>query len=214
MVPGLPELWSETTGDPRVVASVLDGPVGRGHRSLSGARLNMIEAAASVAPDPNVPATRHGTVVASLIFGRHEPDGPGTSPPTSGYSDRWNDQFPWGVYGETRGEMGPCANSPSMDLRRMDPPELFVLRPALGEPVTDAAAEGVDQVPAGVLRVGGRAEPFAAAAGITTSGDAGPGPTNAAPVADQLGKIGAVEIGRHGPALFVEIEATNLIRCN
>ncbi len=36
-LPGLPELWSETLGDPRVVVAVLDGPVNRGHRSLAGA---------------------------------------------------------------------------------------------------------------------------------------------------------------------------------
>ncbi len=76
-IPGLPELWSQTTGDPRVVVAVLDGPVDRGHRSLSGARLDVIEAVVPAVADPGSSATRHGTAVASLIFGRHGPDGPG-----------------------------------------------------------------------------------------------------------------------------------------
>ena len=38
-IPGLPELWSETRGDPRVVVAILDGPVDRSHPSLAGARL-------------------------------------------------------------------------------------------------------------------------------------------------------------------------------
>ncbi len=48
----------------------------------------------------------------------------------------------------------------------MDPPvELAGLRAALGESVADAAAEGVDQVFVGMLRVGRLVEPIAAAAG-------------------------------------------------
>ncbi|MGO9464960.1 MAG: PatA/PatG family cyanobactin maturation protease [Isosphaeraceae bacterium] len=74
---GLPELWSQTMGDPRVVVAVLDGPVDRGHRSLSGARLAVIESVVPAVADPGSPATRHGTAVASLIFGRQGPDGPG-----------------------------------------------------------------------------------------------------------------------------------------
>jgi cyanobactin maturation PatA/PatG family protease len=74
-IPGLPELWSQTNGDPRIVVAILDGPVDRRHRSLAGAALEVIEAMVPAAPDPNGPATRHGTAVASLIFGRHAPDG-------------------------------------------------------------------------------------------------------------------------------------------
>jgi cyanobactin maturation PatA/PatG family protease len=76
MMAGVRELWAETTGDPRVVVAVLDGPVDRGHRSLAGARLEVIEAVAPSAPERGGPATRHGTAVASLIFGRHGADSP------------------------------------------------------------------------------------------------------------------------------------------
>ncbi len=44
-IPGLRALWSETTGDPRVVVAVLDGPVDRAHPALAGARLETVEAA-------------------------------------------------------------------------------------------------------------------------------------------------------------------------
>src|SRR5690349_877916 len=76
MITGLSELWSETLGDPLVVVAVLDGPVDRGHRALAGARLEVVESTVPAAPDPGVAATRHGTAVASLIFGRHSPDSP------------------------------------------------------------------------------------------------------------------------------------------
>ena len=75
-IAGLTELWSETTGDPRVVVAVLDGPVDRGHRSLAGARLEVIESVAPPGRTRGGPATRHGTAVASLIFGRHGADSP------------------------------------------------------------------------------------------------------------------------------------------
>src|SRR5262245_36048588 len=75
-IPGLAELWARTTGDPRVVIAILDGPVDRAHPSLAGARLESIEATVSGWPRPRGPATRHGTVVASLIFARHDPASP------------------------------------------------------------------------------------------------------------------------------------------
>src|SRR5438132_8693396 len=76
LIPGLRDLWSETTGDPRVVVAVLDGPVDRAHPALAGARLETIQAAASNTARPRGPATRHGTLVASLIFGQHRPESP------------------------------------------------------------------------------------------------------------------------------------------
>src|SRR5262245_46363402 len=76
MIADVAELWSETTGDPRVLVAVLDGPVDRSHPSLTGARLDVVEVVASSAPMPGGPATRHGTAVASLIFGRHGAESP------------------------------------------------------------------------------------------------------------------------------------------
>jgi cyanobactin maturation PatA/PatG family protease len=100
-IPGLTSLWSETTGDPRVAVAVLDGPVDAGHRSLSGARLEVIDAVVSTVADPGSPATRHGTAVASLIVGQHRPNGairglaPGCSGlivPIFGDSEAWTGQ--------------------------------------------------------------------------------------------------------------------------
>jgi cyanobactin maturation PatA/PatG family protease len=75
-IPGLRALWSETTGDPRVVVAVLDGPVDRAHPALVGARLETIEAAVPAPARIGGPATGHGTAVASLIFGRHVRENP------------------------------------------------------------------------------------------------------------------------------------------
>jgi cyanobactin maturation PatA/PatG family protease len=76
LIPGLSDLWAETTGDPRVVVAILDGPVDRSHPALAGARLETVEAAVPAVARHGGPATRHGTAVASLIFGRHAPDNP------------------------------------------------------------------------------------------------------------------------------------------
>jgi subtilisin family serine protease len=70
-IPGLRELWAETKGDPRITIAVLDGPVDRAHPSLAGATLEIVEGLAPAAPMIGGLATRHGTQVASLIFGQH-----------------------------------------------------------------------------------------------------------------------------------------------
>jgi hypothetical protein len=64
----LQPIWAETRGDPGVVVAVIDGPVDLTHETLRGAdivRLGGAEAAGDA-------ATRHGTHVASVIFGQHE----------------------------------------------------------------------------------------------------------------------------------------------
>lgn len=58
-------------GDARVCLAVLDGPVDLAHRSLAGARLDVLETLVSATADDG-PAARHGTHVASIIFGRGE----------------------------------------------------------------------------------------------------------------------------------------------
>ncbi len=85
-IPGLTALWSETTGDPRVLVAVLDGPVDMDHWSLAGARLEVIDAVVPTVADPASPATRHGTAVASLIVGQHSQAGAlrGLAPGCSG----------------------------------------------------------------------------------------------------------------------------------
>jgi hypothetical protein len=67
---GLEDLWSETLGDPQICVAILDGPVDRSHESLRHAALMDVK---SVKPSGGV-ASRHGTHIASIIFGQH--DGP------------------------------------------------------------------------------------------------------------------------------------------
>lgn len=67
---GLRELWAETLGDPRICIAVLDGPVDLSHPSLSGAQLSRLETLAAE-PTGGGSASRHGTHVASVIFGQH-----------------------------------------------------------------------------------------------------------------------------------------------
>jgi cyanobactin maturation PatA/PatG family protease len=70
---GLEGLWAETLGDREVRIAVLDGPVDRAHPSLTGADLEELYPPASTG-DEHGAAVRHGTHVASVIFGGH--DGP------------------------------------------------------------------------------------------------------------------------------------------
>ncbi len=72
---GLGDFWAETTGDPRVTIAMLDGPVDRTHPALIRANLTAVEVAVAAEPRLGGPATRHGTLVASLIFGRSPVEG-------------------------------------------------------------------------------------------------------------------------------------------
>ena len=69
-IPGLRELWAETTGDPRVCIAVLDGPVNRSHPSLVAAKMTQLETMVTGSAKRG-PACDHGTFIASLIFGQH-----------------------------------------------------------------------------------------------------------------------------------------------
>jgi hypothetical protein len=73
LVYGLGDLWKETTGDERVCIAILDGPVDLSHPAFRGAKLQQLETIAGGFPDEGL-ATRHGTHIASIIFGCH--DGP------------------------------------------------------------------------------------------------------------------------------------------
>lgn len=83
MIAGVTQLRAWTFGDPRVVVAILDGPVDLSHPSLAGARLDVVETVAPAAPAAGGPATRHGTAVASLIFGQDGDTGAG---PVAGIS--------------------------------------------------------------------------------------------------------------------------------
>ena len=72
-IPGLTDLWAKTRGDFRVTIAVLDGPVDCSHPALARAELKLTESLAPTAVVANGLATIHGTQVASLIFGQHDP---------------------------------------------------------------------------------------------------------------------------------------------
>ena len=55
---------------------MLDGPVDWTHPALVGADLATVESVAPAIPRSDGPATRHGTLMASLIFGQHRPGSP------------------------------------------------------------------------------------------------------------------------------------------
>ncbi|MET1156220.1 S8 family serine peptidase [Arthrobacter sp.] len=63
-------IWDDTLGDSRVVVAVLDGPVDMTHESLRDAEITQL---GTFQPHGGI-ASRHGTHVASIIFGQH--DGP------------------------------------------------------------------------------------------------------------------------------------------
>jgi PatG C-terminal/Subtilase family/PatG Domain len=67
-LPGLDGLWAETTGDPSVCVAVLDGPVDLSHPAFAGAAIARLETLVEAGTGE---AFRHGTQVASVIFGRH-----------------------------------------------------------------------------------------------------------------------------------------------
>ena len=60
-----------TRGDPRICLAILDGPVDLSHPALATARLSVVETLVPAKADDG-PAARHGTHVASIIFGRDE----------------------------------------------------------------------------------------------------------------------------------------------
>ncbi len=67
--PDLQRLWSESSGDPEICVAVLDGPVELEHPCFADARLTVLETLVPQRVSHPV-AARHGTHVASLIFGQ------------------------------------------------------------------------------------------------------------------------------------------------
>jgi hypothetical protein len=79
LLPGIRELWADTLGDPAVCVAVLDGPVDLAHTSFQGANLTQEETLAPGTADLG-PVSRHGTHIASVIFGQHDGPVPGLAP--------------------------------------------------------------------------------------------------------------------------------------
>lgn len=73
------ELMEQTTGDANICIAVLDGPVDLNHPCFDKAKITQLE---SLAPDAakDGPAAKHGTHVASLIFGQRGSHVHGVSP--------------------------------------------------------------------------------------------------------------------------------------
>ena len=106
-LPDLPRVWNLTLGDPRVCIAVLDGPAELAHPAFDGALVRQVDVSGGAKPARGA-GLRHGTHVASLIFGQH--DGPvrGVAPKCRGVV------IP--IYGEQDdGSLVPCSQ---MDLAR------------------------------------------------------------------------------------------------
>jgi len=84
-IPGLTELWDQTRGDDRVRVAMVDGPVDLGHPAFAGASVRRLDGVWS-AEGFDGPAARHGTHVASVIFGQQDGPVQGISPDCSGLS--------------------------------------------------------------------------------------------------------------------------------
>src|SRR5262245_61829272 len=67
----LEPIWEETHGEPGVVVAIIDGPVDLTHESLRDAKIAQL---GDVRVAADGVASRHGTHVASVIFG--QPGGP------------------------------------------------------------------------------------------------------------------------------------------
>jgi hypothetical protein len=106
-LPGIRQLWSLTLGDPRVCIAVLDGPADLTHPAFDGALVRQLDSLRAL-PRATGLGLRHGTAVASLIFGQHDGVVPGIAPKCRGVV------IP--IYGEQEdGALVPCSQ---LDLAR------------------------------------------------------------------------------------------------
>jgi hypothetical protein len=84
-VPGMAQLWARTCGDAEICIALLDGPIDLTHPSLRGANLTQIATLARPAMDRGI-ARRHGTHVASILFGQEGSAVRGIAPNCRGVS--------------------------------------------------------------------------------------------------------------------------------
>jgi hypothetical protein len=80
---GLEDLWSKTTGDPEVCIALLDGPVDLSHDCFHGAKIETVCGVEWRSPSTG-PAARHGTQVASILFGQQGTSLQGIAPACRG----------------------------------------------------------------------------------------------------------------------------------
>ena len=107
VLPGLGDLWRETSGDPEICVAILDGRVDLSHSCFNGAQLSEV-APIWLQHILGRYGSIHGTHVSSVVFGRH-------GGPVSGIAPRCRGiVIP--VYGEDeQGELIPCSQ---IDLAR------------------------------------------------------------------------------------------------
>jgi hypothetical protein len=106
LLPGLEQLWEKTLGDPDVRIALIDGPVDLSHQCFRGARIEQTSLPAVSTPDGL--SMRHGTQVASILFGQPGSSVQGVAPGCTGiilpvFHDRAD------------GQIGPCSQ---VDLAR------------------------------------------------------------------------------------------------
>lgn len=82
-IPGVKDLWAETTGDPAVRVAFLDGNVDTSHKSLSGAPLDHVSIPPFTATGKGL-ARYHGTHLVSLVLGQHGTEVEGLAPRCQG----------------------------------------------------------------------------------------------------------------------------------
>jgi cyanobactin maturation PatA/PatG family protease len=85
-IAGMSELWQRTLGDERVCVAVVDGPVDTGHEAFAGSKLVRVDAIWAPEEGFEGPKARHGTQVASVIFGQHDGPVPGVASGCRGVS--------------------------------------------------------------------------------------------------------------------------------
>jgi hypothetical protein len=82
---GMAQLWDRTRGDERICVAVLDGPIDLDHPAFVGARIARFGRPRPTEEHVGV-NTRHGTHVASVVFGQHDGPVPGVAPDCGGLS--------------------------------------------------------------------------------------------------------------------------------
>ncbi len=92
-IPGLAELWRQTAGDERICVAVVDGAIDLEHEAFEGANLTTAEGMWPAEESFEGSKARHGTHVASIIFGQHAGPVAGVAPGCRGvgiaaFSDR------------------------------------------------------------------------------------------------------------------------------
>ncbi|MCK5603255.1 S8 family serine peptidase, partial [Candidatus Pacearchaeota archaeon] len=83
-IPGLVELWLETKGVPEICIAVLDGQADLSHSCFDGANIKVHPLNKAEKINLTAPMVKHGTHVASVIFGQHNSDIPGIAPNCKG----------------------------------------------------------------------------------------------------------------------------------